>query len=73
MKQLIKSQSPKVLRLSRVALAAGVMAVMWILIDEYTDLFPSAVLVSAITSLVMLIAQFLDVKAKSEGAEVVDP
>ena len=73
MKQLIQNQSPKIVRLSRVALAAGVMAVIWIILDEYTDLLVPAVLVSAITSLVMLVAQFLDVKAKSEGAEVIEP
>lgn len=63
----------KVIRMSAVALSAGIMAVVWIIIDEYTSIDPPAVLVSAVTSLVMLVAQFTDVKARREGAEVIDP
>jgi len=39
------------------------MAVIWVLIDTYTFWFIPAVLVSAVTSLVMLIAQFVDFRA----------
>lgn len=63
----------KAIRMSAVALSAAVMAVVWIVLDEYSNLDPPAVLVSAVTSLVMLVAQFTDVKAKAEGAEVIDP
>ena len=63
----------KAIRMSAVALSAAVMAVVWIVIDEYTSIDPPAVLVSAVTSLVMLLAQFTDVKARHDGAEVIDP
>ena len=56
--------------MSAVALAAAVMAVLWALVDEFTTFGVSAVIVSAVTSLVMLVAQFVDVKAKLGGAEV---
>jgi hypothetical protein len=63
----------KTIRMSAVGLAAGVMGVVWALIDEYTALGAPAVVVSAVTSLVMLVAQFVDVRAKEQGAEVIDP
>ena len=69
MKQL-SSLPPKAVRMSAVALAAAVMAVLWALVDEFTTFGVSAVIVSAVTSLVMLVAQFVDVKAKLGGAEV---
>ena len=56
--------------MSAVALSGAVMAVVWALIDEYTDLGAPAVIVSSVTSLVMLVAQFTDVKRKAEGVEV---
>ena len=56
--------------MSAVALAAAVMAVLWAIVDEFTTFGVSAVIVSAVTSLVMLVAQFVDVKAKLGGAEV---
>ncbi len=61
--------SAKSVRMSKVALSAGVMAVVWLLLDEYTDVYISAALVSAVTSLVMLVAQFYDFKAKSEDPD----
>ncbi len=61
------NMSAKSVRMSKVALSAGVMAIVWLVLDEYTDLYISAALVSAVTSLVMLIAQFYDFKFKAEG------
>ena len=71
--EALEAVPAKAIRMSAVALSAAVMAVVWIIIDEYTSIDPPAVLVSAVTSLVMLLAQFTDVKAKAEGAEVIDP
>ncbi len=62
-KNVTAGMSAKSVRLSAVALSAAVMAIVWILIDEYTLWFIPAVLVSAVTSLVMLIAQFIDFRA----------
>jgi hypothetical protein len=59
--------------MSAVALSAAVMAVLWVIIDEYTDLYTPAIVVSSVTSLVMLFAQMVDVKARLSGAEVIDP
>ena len=63
----------KTVRLSAVALSAAVMAVIWAILDEVFIYQPAAVIISSITSLVMLVAQFVDVKAKAAGAEVIDP
>ncbi len=62
--------SAKSVRMSKVALSAGVMAVVWLLLDEYTDVYISAALVSAVTSLVMLVAQFYDFRAKTVDPRV---
>ena len=56
--------------MSAVALSAAVMAVIWAVIDEFIGVGFSPIVVSSITSLVMLIAQFVDVKAKTDGSEV---
>ncbi len=63
MENVTAGMSAKSVRLSAVALSAAVMAVIWVVIDTYTFWFVPAVLVSAVTSLVMLIAQFMDFKA----------
>ena len=53
---------PKAKRLSTVALAGAVLAVWWAIFDELSSGGVSAVIVSAITSLVMLVAGFYDFK-----------
>ena len=65
-----KNMTAKAVRMSVVALSAAVMAVFWILLDELANLEPSAGLVSAITALVMLIAQFYDYKATVAGVDL---
>ena len=70
MKHIIASQSPKALRMSAVALSAAVMAVVWGIFDELSSGGTNPVIVSSITALVMLVAQFIDVKAKKDGSEV---
>jgi len=70
MKQTLSSLQPKTVRMSKVALAAAVMAVVWALVDEFANQAFSPIIVSSITSLVMLLAQFADFRAKHEGAEV---
>ena len=62
--------STKSVRMSVVALSAAVMAVIWVVIDTYTYWFVPTVLVSAVTSLVMLVAQFFDFKMKARGDTV---
>ena len=54
--------TPKAKRLSTVALAGAILAVVWAIVDEFTTFGVSAVIVSAITSLVMLVAGFYDFK-----------
>jgi len=66
------NMSAKSVRMSVVALSAAVSTVIWLLLDEFTGFYVSAALVSASTSLVLLVAQFFDFKAKSEGHEVFD-
>ena len=58
--------SPKAKRLSTVALAGAILAVIWAIVDELSSFGVSAVIVSAITSLVMLVAGFYDFKHKDE-------
>lgn len=65
--------SSKTVRMSAVALSAAVMAVVWAIGDALTAAALPSVVVSSVTSLVMLVAQFVDVKAKAQGAEVIDP
>ena len=67
---VIKNMTPKTVRMSRVALSAAVMAVAWAIIDELAKVAISPIIVSSITALVMLIAQFLDFKARAGGDEV---
>ena len=55
--------TPKAKRLSTVALAGAVLAVVWAIFDEFGGGLP-AVVVSAVTSLVMLVAGFYDFKHK---------
>ena len=71
--QTIDQFAPKTVRISIVALAAAVMAVVWAIVDEISMGGANPVIVSSITSLVMLVAQFIDVRAKSAGVEVIDP
>jgi predicted histidine transporter YuiF (NhaC family) len=61
MGESIKSMTPKAKRLSRVALAGALMAVLWALVDQ-TAIKVDAVVVSAITGLIMLLAGYLDHK-----------
>ena len=70
MKQSLSQLPPKAVRMSKVALSAAVMAVVWAIVDEFTSVGFSPIVVSSITSLVMLLAQFYDYKAKVEGVEV---
>ena len=60
--QKIAPDTPKAKRLSTVALSGAILAVVWAIVDEYSDLGAPAVIVSAITSLVMLVAGFYDFK-----------
>ena len=69
----VTNMSAKGVRMSKVALSAAVMAVIWLTLDEFTDLYLSAAWVSGVTSLVMLVAQFSDFKAKTEGEIVYKP
>ena len=59
------ADSPKVKRLSTVALTGAALAVVWSLADALFD--PSPVFVSSVTSLVMLLAGFYDFKAEDSG------
>ena len=59
---LIAGASAKQKRLSSVALSAAVLAVVWAIVDEFTAGTMSPVIVSAVTSLVMLLAGFYDFK-----------
>ncbi len=63
-------ENPKIVRMSAVALSAAVMAVLWAIVDEYTSIGTPAVIVSSVTSLVMLVAQFVDVRAIGRGEDV---
>ncbi len=63
MEKVTAGMSAKSVRLSAVALSAAIMAVVWVVLDTYTLWFIPAVLVSAVTSLVMLVAQFMDFRA----------
>ncbi len=63
MEKVTAGMSAKSVRLSAVALSAAIMAVVWVVLDTYTLWFIPAVLVSAVTSLVMLLAQFMDFRA----------
>ena len=65
--------SARTVRMSAVALSAAVMAVVWAIGDALTAAALPSVIVSSVTSLVMLVAQMVDVKAKLSGAEVIDP
>jgi len=56
----VNNMSPKTKRLSMVALAGAVMAVIWVIIDSWFEV--DAVFVSTVTSLVMLLAGFVDHK-----------
>ncbi len=73
MPERVTKMSAKQMRLSVVALSAAVMAVVWVIIDEYTPIELVPALVSSVTSLVMLLAQFKDFKASAEGVEVFRP
>ena len=70
MDNVTKNMSAKSVRMSVVALSATASTVIWLLLDEFTDLFISAPLVSASTGLVLLVAQFYDHKAKADGHEL---
>ena len=59
--------------MSAVALSAAVMAVVWAIGDALTAAALPSVIVSSVTSLVMLVAQMVDVKARLGGVEVIDP
>jgi len=62
-----RNMSAKAVRMSRVTFAAAVMGLIWLSLDEFTNVFFSAAWVSAVTSVVMLFAQFSDFKFKSSG------
>ncbi len=62
MKRAITDLSPKQVRMSLVALAAAIMAVVWAVTDSVFGLLVPEALVSAVTALVMLVAQFYDRK-----------
>lgn len=62
--QTISEASPKVKRLSTVALAGAVLAVVWAVADEFLGV--PAVVVSAVTSLVMLVSGFYDFRADGD-------
>lgn len=66
----IANADPKILRMSAVALSAAVMGVIWAFADALISAQIPAIVVSSVTALVMLIAQFVDVRAKAGGAEV---
>ena len=65
--------TPKSVRLSIVAVSAAAMAVVWALLDEFALEAISPVIVSTVTSLVMLLSQFYDIKHKFAGDVVIDP
>lgn len=67
MKRAITDLSPKQVRMSLVALAAAIMAVVWAVTDSVFGLLVPEALVSAVTALVMLVAQFYDRKAGGGG------
>ena len=58
----IAPDTPKAKRLSTVALSGAILAVVWAVVDEIWSWGVSPVIVSAITSLVMLVAGFYDFK-----------
>ena len=62
MKQVMARASNKQKRLSTVALAGAVLAVTWAIVDQVFEGTVDAVIVSAVTSLVMLVAGFYDFK-----------
>ncbi len=68
--KVTKNMSAKSVRMSIVALSATASTVIWLLLDEFTDIYISAPLVSASTGLVLLVAQFYDHKAKADGHEI---
>jgi hypothetical protein len=69
-KRVITDMTPKSVRMSVVALTAAVLAVVWAIVDQVFDGTVNAVIVSAVTALVMLIAQFYDHRAVVSGHEV---
>lgn len=69
----IAPETPKAKRLSTVALSGAVLAVIWAIVDEFTTFGVSAVIVSAITSLVMLVAGFYDFKHVDEETFAGEP
>lgn len=70
MVETLLPQTAKSRRLSLVSLSAAVMAVVWYVLDTWTDFYIDPVGVSLITSLVMLISGFYDLRAKDAGAEL---
>ena len=69
----LSNVSSRTVRMSAVGLSAAVMAVVWAIGDALTAAALPSVIVSSVTSLVMLVAQFSDVKARLGGAEVIEP
>jgi len=67
-----RNMSAKAVRMSRVTFTAAVMGLIWLTLDEFTDVFFSAGWVSGVTSVAMLFAQFSDFKFKAQGVEVFD-
>ena len=68
--QAITDMSPKAVRMSVVAITAATMGVVWAVVDSATAMELDAVVVSSVTALVMLIAQFYDYKATVAGVDL---
>jgi hypothetical protein len=68
MSMQVLPQTPKGQRLSLVALAGAAMALLWAIL-EWAGVEVPAPVISALTSLVMLLAGFYDHKNKNETGE----
>ena len=71
-KQAITDMGPKAVRMSVVALTGAILTVVWALVDEFANQAISPILVSSVTALFMLIAQFYDYRATVTGADIFD-
>ena len=71
-KQAITDMGPKAVRMSVVALTGAVLTVVWAFVDEFANQAISPILVSSVTALFMLIAQFYDYRASVSGVDLFD-